>query len=131
MRLDRVNLSKLREVFRDMVQEALEKPGQLVRLGLPLSPSDRIQIFLRLRGGVLYLAIRRPRGKEDPREIQALAREMGLEIWGEPYPVEVPRSVPAGPFQKTRAFLVAECDLSLAAWEVGESVKEGELWKSA
>jgi len=131
MRLDRMNLSKLREVFRAMVQEALEKPGQLVRLGLPLSPSDRIQIFLRLKGGVLYLAIRRPRGKEDPREIQALAREMGLEVRKGPYRVEVPRSEPAGPFQKTRAFLVAECDLNPAAWQVGESVKKGELWKSA
>jgi len=118
VRLDRLNLANLRDVFRDMVQEALENPGQLVRLALPTSPSDGVQIFLRLKGGTLYLAIRRPGGREDPREVQALAKEMGLEIRNGPYRVEVPRSQPAGPFKKTRAFLVAECDLSPAVWGV-------------
>lgn len=118
MRLDRLNLANLRDVFRAMVQEALESPGQLVRLALPTSPSDGVQIFLRLKGGTLYLAIRRPGGKEDPREVQALAKEMGLEIRKGPYRVEVPRSEPAPPFRATRAFLVAECDLSPAVWGV-------------
>ncbi|WP_243095252.1 hypothetical protein [Thermus thalpophilus] len=120
MRLDRVNLQAVSDILRAMVKEALGEPGRPVRLSLPTSPSDGVQIFLKAVGEDLFLAIRRPGGKEDPREILALARAMGLVIQGEPYHAKGKQMRPG--FLGRRSYLVARCRLDPAVW--GE--KRGE-----
>jgi hypothetical protein len=85
MRLDRVNLAAIGDVLVSLVDEALSEPGRVVRLSIPTSPSDGVQVFVKApEDGPVVLAIRRPGGKEDPREILALARHMGLVPLGEP-----------------------------------------------
>jgi hypothetical protein len=121
MRLDRLNLTPLQRVLRAMVDEALTKPGKVVRNAIPTSPKDGVQVFLRAReDGGIALAIRRPGGKEHPREIVALARHMGLCI------VEGPREERGRlnrPLKGPRVYLVAVCDLDPLIWE-GESLDE-------
>lgn len=113
MRLDRVNLAPLSDVLRAMVEEALAS-GAVVREAIPTSPKDRVQVFVKAKEeGQVVLALRRPQGKEDPRELQALAQHMGLVIVAGPERRygKVPR--PEGP----RAYLVAVCDLDPSIWE--------------
>ena len=109
MRLDRVKLDAMSDIFRKMVDEATQSGPSVIRMILPTSPTDRVQIFLRRRENVFYLAIRRPKGNEDPREIQALARIMGLT----PTAIYTAkgRQKRAG-FLGQRSYLVAECVLS-------------------
>lgn len=119
MRLDRVNLAPLSDVLRAMVEEALAS-GAVVRETIPTSPKDRVQVFVKGKEeGKVVLAIRRPKGEEDPRELQALAQHMGLVIVAGPEKRygKVPR--PEGP----RAYLVAVCDLDPSIWE-GKSMDE-------
>lgn len=47
MRLDRVNLRAVSDILRAMVQEALMEPGKVVRMALPTSPADGVQVFVR------------------------------------------------------------------------------------
>ncbi|MBW6395814.1 hypothetical protein KZX47_11730 [Thermus sp. SYSU G05001] len=121
MRLDRVNLKAVSDILRAMVEEALEEPGKVVRLSLPTSPSDGVQIFLKAGEEALFLAIRRPGGKEDPREILALAQAMGLVVQGEPYPAKGKQERPG--YLGRRSYLVARCGLDPTVWE-GRSVDE-------
>lgn len=108
MRVDRVRLEAVADILQHRLQEALEQPGRLVAFALRTSPSDGVQVFLKLRpDGRLVLAIRRPGGKEDPREIQALARHMGLEI--REGPMEMAGRVPR-PRVGPRKYLVAFCE---------------------
>lgn len=108
MRVDRVRLEAVADILQHRLQEALEQPGRLVAFALRTSPSDGVQVFLRARpDGRLVLAIRRPGGKEDPREIQALARHMGLEI--REGPMEMAGRVPR-PLKGPRKYLVAFCE---------------------
>ncbi|GAA6746770.1 MULTISPECIES: hypothetical protein [Thermus] len=108
MRVDRVRLDAVADILRNHLQEALEQPGRRVRFVLRTSPSDGVQVFLTHRpDGRLVLAIRRPGGKEDPREIQALARHMGLEI--REGPMEMVGRVPR-PRVGPRKYLVAFCE---------------------
>lgn len=113
MRLDRVNLEPVADILRARLREALEVPGQRVAFLIPTSPRDGVQVFLRAReDGRIALAIRRPGGKEDPREIQALARHMGLEIREGPMEMAGRVSRPkVGP----RKYLVAVCEPSRGA----------------
>ncbi|WP_114314103.1 hypothetical protein [Thermus caldifontis] len=113
MRLDRVNLMAVADILRAMVDEALQEPGKVVRMALPTSPSDGVQVFVRATGDGLVLAIRRPGGKEDPREIVALARAMGLVVQGEPAVVKG-KQVRPGPLGR-RTYLVARCALDVVA----------------
>ena len=110
-----MNLAAIANVLKSMVEEALGEPGQRVHMALPTSPKDGVQVWVRAHeDGTLTLAIRRPGGKEDPREILALARHMGLVPIGEPerrYGKD-PRP-PKGP----RAYLVLECLLDPFIWE--------------
>ncbi len=107
MRLDRVNLRAVSDILRAMVKEAMMEPGKVVRMALPTSPSDGVQIFVKVRDGVVYVALRRPGGKEDPREIEALARHMGLRIVKGPYE-EKGKLVRPG-WAGRRSYLVAQC----------------------
>ncbi len=109
MRLDRVNLRAVSDILRAMVKEAMMEPGKVVRMALPTSPSDGVQIFVVFKGDGdrFMLAIRRPKGSEDPREMEALARHMGLRINKGPYP-EKGRLVRPG-WTGRRTYLVAEC----------------------
>lgn len=108
MRVDRVRLEAVADILQHRLQEALEQPGRRVAFALRTSPSDGVQVFLKLRpDGRLVLAIRRPGGKEDPREIQALARHMGLEI--REGPMEMVGRVPR-PRVGPRKYLVAFCE---------------------
>ena len=115
MRLDRVNLAAVADVLRSKVEEALREPGKRVPMALPTSPSDGVQVWVRApEGKPVILAIRRPGGKEDPREILALARHMGLVPVGEP---EVRRGKDPRPPKGPRAYLVLECLLDPGIWE--------------
>ncbi|KHG64812.1 hypothetical protein QT17_10315 [Thermus sp. 2.9] len=108
MQVDRVRLEAVADILQHRLQEALEQPGRRVAFALRTSPSDGVQVFLKLRpDGRLVLAIRRPGGKEDPREIQALARHMGLEI--REGPMEMVGRVPR-PRVGPRKYLVAFCE---------------------
>ncbi|VCU53788.1 hypothetical protein TTHN1_01574 [Thermus thermophilus] len=108
MRVDRVRLEAVADILQHRLQEALEQPGRRVRFVLRTSPSDGVQVFLTYRpDGRLVLAIRRPGGKEDPREIQALAQHMGLEI--REGPMEMAGRVPR-PRVGPRKYLVAFCE---------------------
>lgn len=108
MRVDRVRLEAVADILQHRLQEALEQPGRRVAFALRTSPSDGVQVFLKLRpDGRLVLAIRRPGGKEDPREIQALARHMGLEI--REGPMEMAGRIPR-PKVGPRKYLVAFCE---------------------
>lgn len=121
MRLDRVNLAAIREVLMSLVDEALSEPGRVVRLSIPTSPSDGVQVFVKApEDGPVLLAIRRPGGKEDPREILALARHMGLVPQGDP---EVRRGRDPRPPKGPRAYLVLRCELDPLVWE-GRSMDE-------
>lgn len=113
MRLDRVNLAPLSDVLRAMVEEALTQPGRVVREKIPTSPKDRVQVFVKGEEGRVILAIRRPQGDEDPRELQALAQHMGLVILAGPERRYGKTPRPQGP----RAYLVAVCDLDPSIWE--------------
>jgi len=116
VRLDRVNLAAIEDVLRSMVREALEEPGRRVSLALPTSPKDGVQMWVRAHeDGTLTLAIRRPGGKEDPREILALAQHMGLVPVGEP---EVRRGKDPRPPKGPRAYLVLRCQLAQSMDEV-------------
>lgn len=119
MRLDRVNLAPLEGVLRAMVEEALTQPGRVVREKIPTSPKDRVQVFVKGEEGRVILAIRRPQGDEDPRELQALAQHMGLVILAGPERRYGKTPRPQGP----RAYLVAVCDLDPSIWE-GMSMDE-------
>ncbi len=121
MRLDRVNLAAIRDVLVSLVDEALREPGRVVRLSIPTSPSDGVQVFVKApEDGPIFLAIRRPGGKEDPREILALARHMGLVPQGDP---EVRRGRDPRPPKGPRAYLVLRCELDPLVWE-GRSMDE-------
>jgi hypothetical protein len=121
MRLDRVNLAAIRDVLVSVVDEALREPGRVVRLSIPTSPSDGVQVFVKApEDGPVILAIRRPGGKEDPREILALARHMGLVPQGDP---EVRRGRDPRPPKGPRAYLVLRCELDPLVWE-GRSMDE-------
>jgi hypothetical protein len=121
MRLDRVNLAAIRDVLVSLVDEALREPGRVVRLSIPTSPSDGVQVFVKApEDGPVLLAIRRPGGKEDPREILALARHMGLVPQGDP---EVRRGRDPRPPKGPRAYLVLRCELDPLVWE-GRSMDE-------
>ncbi len=121
MRLDRVNLAAIRDVLMSLVDEALSEPGRVVRLSIPTSPSDGVQVFIKApEDGPVLLAIRRPGGKEDPREILALARHMGLVPQGDP---EVRRGRDPRPPKGPRAYLVLRCELDPLVWE-GRSMDE-------
>jgi hypothetical protein len=121
MRLDRVNLAAIRDVLVSVVDEALREPGRVVRLSIPTSPSDGVQVFVKApEDGPVLLAIRRPGGKEDPREILALARHMGLVPQGDP---EVRRGRDPRPPKGPRAYLVLRCELDPLVWE-GRSMDE-------
>jgi len=121
MRLDRVNLAAIRDVLVSLVDEALSEPGRVVRLSIPTSPSDGVQVFVKApEDGPVLLAIRRPGGKEDPREILALARHMGLVPQGDP---EVRRGRDPRPPKGPRAYLVLRCELDPLVWE-GRSMDE-------
>ncbi|GAA5338643.1 hypothetical protein GCM10007092_19560 [Thermus composti] len=121
MRLDRVNLAAIRDVLMSLVDEALSEPGRVVRLSIPTSPSDGVQVFVKApEDGPVLLAIRRPGGKEDPREILALARHMGLVPQGDP---EVRRGRDPRPPKGPRAYLVLRCELDPLVWE-GRSMDE-------
>lgn len=109
MRLDRVNLDAIRDILQSMVEEALKEPGRVVRLLIPTSPADGVQVFLKAEGEKLFLAIRRPGGKEDPREVEALAKWMGLVIFEGPHPKKGKQVRPG--WQGRRTYLVAECRL--------------------
>ncbi|TFU14687.1 hypothetical protein [Thermus tengchongensis] len=115
MRLDRVNLRAVSDILRAMVQEALMEPGKVVRMALPTSPADGVQVFVRAGQEGVFLAIRRPGGKEDPREVVALAQAMGLVIQGEPYHAKGKQMRPG--FLGRRSYLVARCRLDPAVWE--------------
>jgi len=109
VRLDRVNLAAIEDVLKSLVEEALSDPGKVARLSVPTSPSDGVQVWVRApEGKPVILAIRRPGGKEDPREILALARHMGLVPVGEP---EVRRGKDPRPPKGPRAYLVLECQV--------------------
>lgn len=116
-----MNLKAVSDILRAMVEEALEEPGKVVRLSLPTSPSDGVQVFLKAGQDALFLALRRPGGKEDPREIRALAQAMGLVVQGEPYPAKGKQVRPG--YLRQRSYLVARCRLDPAVWE-GRSVDE-------
>jgi hypothetical protein len=121
MRLDRVNLAAIQDVLVSLVDEALSEPGRVVRLSIPTSPSDGVQVFVKApEDGPVLLAIRRPGGKEDPREILALARHMGLVPQGDP---EVRRGRDPRPPKGPRAYLVLRCELDPLVWE-GRSMDE-------
>jgi len=121
MRLDRVNLAAIGDVLVSLVDEALSEPGRVVRLSIPTSPSDGVQVFVKApEDGPVLLAIRRPGGKEDPREILALARHMGLVPQGDP---EVRRGRDPRPPKGPRAYLVLRCELDPLVWE-GRSMDE-------
>jgi hypothetical protein len=121
MRLDRVNLAAIQDVLMSLVDEALSEPGRVVRLSIPTSPSDGVQVFVKApEDGPIVLAIRRPGGKEDPREILALARHMGLVPQGDP---EVRRGRDPRPPKGPRAYLVLRCELDPLVWE-GRSMDE-------
>jgi hypothetical protein len=121
MRLDRVNLAAIQDVLVSLVDEALSEPGRVVRLSIPTSPSDGVQVFVKApEDGPVVLAIRRPGGKEDPREILALARHMGLVPQGDP---EVRRGRDPRPPKGPRAYLVLRCELDPLVWE-GRSMDE-------
>jgi hypothetical protein len=121
MRLDRVNLKAIQDVLVSLVDEALSEPGRVVRLSIPTSPSDGVQVFVKApEDGPVLLAIRRPGGKEDPREILALARHMGLVPQGDP---EVRRGRDPRPPKGPRAYLVLRCELDPLVWE-GRSMDE-------
>jgi hypothetical protein len=121
MRLDRVNLAAIQDVLVSLVDEALREPGRVVRLSIPTSPSDGVQVFVKApEDGPVILAIRRPGGKEDPREILALARHMGLVPQGDP---EVRRGRDPRPPKGPRAYLVLRCELDPLVWE-GRSMDE-------
>ncbi|WP_243091287.1 hypothetical protein [Thermus neutrinimicus] len=108
MRVDRVRLEAVADILQHRLQEALEQPGRRVAFALRTSPSDGVQVFLKLRpDGRLVLAIRRPGGKEDPREIQALAQRMGLQI--REGPVEMTGRI-SRPRLGPRKYLVAFCE---------------------
>lgn len=102
-----MNLTAIADILRALVEEAEMDPGRLVRLALPTSPSDGVQIFVKVRDGVVYVALRRPGGKEDPREMEALARHMGLRIVKGPYE-EKGKLVRPG-WAGRRSYLVAQC----------------------
>jgi hypothetical protein len=115
MRLDRVNLSAIQDVLVSLVDEALSEPGRVARLSIPTSPSDVVQVFVKAKeDGPVLLAIRRPGGKEDPREILALARHMGLVPLGEP---ERRYGKKPRPLKGPRAYLVLRCELEAFVWE--------------
>jgi len=121
MRLDRVNLTAIQDVLVSLVDEALSEPGRVVRLSIPTSPSDGVQVFVKApEDGPVFLAIRRPGGKEDPREILALARHMGLVPQGDP---EVRRGRDPRPPKGPRTYLVLRCELDPLLWE-GRSMDE-------
>jgi hypothetical protein len=121
MRLDRVNLAAIGDVLMSLVDEALSEPGRVVRLSIPTSPSDGVQVFVKApEDGPVLLAIRRPGGKEDPREILALARHMGLVPLGEP---ELRYGKERRPLKGPRAYLVLRCELDPLVWE-GRSMDE-------
>jgi len=121
MRLDRVNLAAIGDVLMSLVDEALSEPGRVVRLSIPTSPSDGVQVFVKApEDGPVFLAIRRPGGKEDPREILALARHMGLVPLGEP---ERRYGKERRPLKGPRAYLVLRCELDPLVWE-GRSMDE-------
>jgi hypothetical protein len=121
MRLDRVNLAAIQDVLVSLVDEALSEPGRVARLSIPTSPSDGVQVFVKApEDGPVLLAIRRPGGKEDPREILALARHMGLVPQGDP---EVRRGRDPRPPKGPRAYLVLRCELDPVVWE-GRSMDE-------
>lgn len=109
MRLDRVNLNAVADILQSRLREALDNPGHVVSWIMRTSPRDGVQIFLRAKeDGRVVVAIRRPGGKEDPREIEALARHMGLSI------VEGPKEEKGRvhrPLIGPRAYLVAVCRL--------------------
>lgn len=109
MRVDRVRLEAVEDILKGRVEEALNAPGKLVRFVIPTSPKDGVQVYLRYvpESGRMVLAIRRLGGKEDPREIQALARHMGLEI--REGPMEMAGRVPR-PLKGPRKYLVAFCE---------------------
>ncbi|MCX7782648.1 MAG: hypothetical protein N2318_03275 [Meiothermus sp.] len=113
MRLDRLNLTHLAGRFRELLAEALAEPGCLACMILPTSPSDGVQIFVRARDGTIYLAIRRPAGKEHPRELEVLASCMGLTIVNGPY-VAKGKQIRSG-YLGQRTYLVAECALNQGA----------------
>jgi len=119
MRLDRVNLRAVSDILRAMVKEAMMEPGKVVRMALPTSPADGVQVFLKAGEDVLFLAIRRPGGKEDPKEVLALAKAMGL-VPGEPYHA---KGKEVRPGLGRRSYLVARCKLDPTVWE-GRSVDE-------
>lgn len=119
MRLDRVNLRAVSDILRAMVQEALMEPGRVVRMALPTSPADGVQVFVRAGQEGIFLAIRRPGGKEDPREVVALAQAMGLVIQGEPYHAKGKQVRPG--FLGQRSYLVARCRLDPAVWDGGSA----------
>jgi hypothetical protein len=80
-----------------------------------------VQVFVKApEDGPVVLAIRRPGGKEDPREILALARHMGLVPQGDP---EVRRGRDPRPPKGPRAYLVLRCELDPFVWE-GRSMDE-------
>lgn len=121
MRLDRVNLRAVSDILRAMVKEAMMEPGKVVRMALPTSPADGVQVFLKAGEDVLFLAIRRPGGKEDPKEVLALAKAMGLVVQGEPYHAKGKEVRPG--YLGRRSYLVARCELDPTVWE-GRSVDE-------
>jgi hypothetical protein len=115
MRLDRVNLEAIQDVLVSLVEEALSEPGKAARLLIPTSQSDVVQVFVKAnKDGSIFLAIRRPGGKEDPREILALARHMGLVPLGEP---ERRYGKKPRPLKGPRAYLVLQCQLEAFVWD--------------
>jgi len=109
MRLDRMKLTAIADVLRSLVEEALGEPGRVARLSIPTSPSDRVQVFVKaLEEGSIYLGLRRPGGKEDSREILALARHMGLVPLGDP---ERRYGNEHRPLKGPRAYLILRCEL--------------------
>ncbi len=110
-----MNLAAITDVLRSMVEEALMEPGKRVSMALPTSPKDGVQVWVRAtEEGPIVLAIRRPGGKEDPREILALARHMGLIPLGEP---ETRYGKDPRPPKGPRAYLVQRCTLDPSVWE--------------
>jgi hypothetical protein len=121
MRLDRVNLTAIQDVLVSLVDEALSEPGRVACRSIRTSPSDGVQVFVKApEDGPIVLAIRRPGGKEDPREILAVARHMGLVPQGDP---EVRRGRDPRPPKGPRAYLVLRCELDPLVWE-GRSMDE-------
>jgi hypothetical protein len=78
MRLDRLNPEWLKLAVAGLTENAQAQPGKTAWIAIPTSPADKVQVGLKLNeiGYIVYL--RRPGGKEDPREMQALLNALSL-----------------------------------------------------